>query len=426
MTGSNQTDAIEWLNTDCFCVTVDGAALQSALDADAATRGLYESLRHTHAYLFAHAPIFVSRDNVTAMERLVAAVEAVVAQPGYREAALGWAPAIARYEPGPVGALMGFDFHVTPQGPRLIEINTNAGGAFLNAALARAQIACCAPVLSYLEEPAGADRPQAALFEMFLAEWRRQRGTAPLNRVAIVDGAPAKQYLYPEFLLASQMFREHGVEAVICDPCELQRDPAGLRHDGRLVDLIYNRLTDFALEQSDHAALRDAYVAGSVVVTPNPRAHALYADKRNLALLGDAALLRQWGIDAATIETLQRAIPRTEILDPARGDEFWAARRNLFFKPVSGFGGRATYRGDKLTRKVWSEILQGRYVAQELVPPSERSVRVDGQPVRLKLDLRCYVYDGRVLSVAARLYRGQTTNFRTPGGGFATVFCPAH
>ena len=46
-------------------------------------------------------------------------------------------------------------------------------------------------------------------------------------------------------------------------------------------------------------------------------------------------------------------IPRTRILDPARGDEFWAARRNLFFKPVSGFGSRAAYRGDKLTRKVW-------------------------------------------------------------------------
>jgi hypothetical protein len=77
MPGSNQTDAIEWLNTDCFCVTVDGAALQRALDADAATRGLYESC-HTHAYLFAHAPIFVSRRT---MERLVAAVEAVVARP---------------------------------------------------------------------------------------------------------------------------------------------------------------------------------------------------------------------------------------------------------------------------------------------------------------------------------------------------------
>ena len=29
-------------------------------------------------------------------------------------------------------------------GPRLIEVNTNAGGAFLNALLARAQHACCA------------------------------------------------------------------------------------------------------------------------------------------------------------------------------------------------------------------------------------------------------------------------------------------
>jgi len=33
-----------------------------------------------------------------------------------------------------------------------------------------------------------------------------------------------------------------------------------------------------------------------------------------------------------------------------------------------------------------------------------------------------YVYDAQVQLVAARLYRGQTTNFRTGGGGFAPVF----
>ena len=43
----------------------------------------------------------------------------------------------------------------------------------------------------------------------------------------------------------------------------------------------------------------------------------------------------------------------------------------------------------------------------------------------LKLDVRCYVYAGRIQLVAARLYRGQTTNFRTPNGGFATVFSDA-
>lgn len=40
----------------------------------------------------------------------------------------------------------------------------------------------------------------------------------------------------------------------------------------------------------------------------------------------------------------------------------------------------------------------------------------------MKADIRCYVYNGQIQLVAARLYQGQTTNFRTPGGGFAPVF----
>ena len=38
------------------------------------------------------------------------------------------------------------------------------------------------------------------------------------------------------------------------------------------------------------------------------------------------------------------------------------------------------------------------------------------------VDLRCYTYAGKIQMMAARLYQGQTTNFRTPGGGFAPVF----
>ncbi|HCE08379.1 MAG TPA: hypothetical protein DEQ40_07215, partial [Oxalobacteraceae bacterium] len=43
-------------------------------------------------------------------------------------------------------------------------------------------------------------------------------------------------------------------------------------------------------------------------------------------------------------------------------------------------------------------------------------------PQVLKFDVRNYTYDGAVQWVAARLYQGQTTNFRTPGGGFAPVY----
>jgi len=66
--------------------------------------------------------------------------------------------------------------------------------------------------------------------------------------------------------------------------------------------------------------------------------------------------------------------------------------------------------------------MQGGYVAQKLAVPGERSVCVnDAEATPLKFDVRCYVYDGQLQLVAARLYQGQTTNFRTPGGGFAPV-----
>jgi hypothetical protein len=61
-------------------------------------------------------------------------------------------------------------------------------------------------------------------------------------------------------------------------------------------------------------------------------------------------------------------------------------------------------------------------VAQALVAPGQRIVS-DQLPVQaLKFDVRNYAYGGTVQWLAARLYQGQTTNFRTPGGGFAPVY----
>ncbi len=102
-------------------------------------------------------------------------------------------------------------------------------------------------------------------------------------------------------------------------------------------------------------------------------------------------------------------------------DALWHERRSLFFKPAAGHGSRAAYRGDKLTRRVWAEILAGEYVAQALVPPSERRLSMD---TAMKVDVRNYAYAGKVQLLAARLYQGQTTNMRTAGGGFAPVLTP--
>jgi hypothetical protein len=190
------------------------------------------------------------------------------------------------------------------------------------------------------------------------------------------------------------------------------------------VDLVYNRLTDFALSEPTHAVLHSAWRDDLALITPHPRAHALYADKRNLIPLTDPERLRDIGAQPAVIETLMRGIAHTQLVERAHAETLWAERKRLFFKPAGGYGSKAVYRGDKLTRRVWEEILAGDYVAQELVMPGERQVQVDAETTTLKYDVRCFAYAGKIQLLAARLYQGQATNFRTPGGGFAPVFYP--
>ena len=416
---------IEALNRSCHCLSLDEAALRRGLEADLGRRGLSQAMVETHPHLFAAVPMFVSRAHIDSMARVVAAVEAVVATPHFRRAVLAWAPGIAAFDPGSRGGLLGVDFHLAESGPQLIEINTNPGGALLNAVLGRAHRACCADVAGLALAPMEADAIEQALFEDFMMEWRAQRKDAPLASVAIVDAMPEQQYLYPEFLLYRQLFSRHAIEVTICDPRALTRKDARLWNGNRPIDFVYNRLTDFALQEPAHEALKRAYLAGEVVVSPHPRAHALYADKRNLTLLCNETFLRKTGVADDVVATLLAGIPRTEIMTAENRNALWAKRRDLFFKPAAGYGSKAAYRGDKLTRRVWDEMAQGSYVAQALVAPSERQVADSATARPLKADVRNYAYAGVVKLVAARLYQGQTTNFRTPGGGFAPVFTEA-
>ena len=411
------------LNQDCFCVQVDPAALARALDSELGQPGLHALVRERCPFLFAAQPVFVAPAHLQRMAAVVRAVESVVALPAYREQVLAAAPQTARVgAAGPRGVFFGYDFHLDHGHLGLIEINTNAGGAMLNAALARAQRACCTAMEGLVPSLADVAAFEQAIVAMFREEWRLAGRRGPLATVAIVDEAPGEQYLFPEFLLFQQLFAHHGIRAVVAAPQALQWRAGRLWHEDLAIDLVYNRLTDFYLEQAHAGALREAHACDGVVLTPHPQAHALYADKRHLALFSNAARLQALGVPAATQETLLAHVPHTEVLDPAHADRLWSARRSLFFKPVAGYGGRAAYRGDKLTRRVWQEILQGDYVAQALVAPGQRMVEAQGCPQAMKFDLRAYSYAGAVQWLAARLYQGQTTNFRTPGGGFAPVY----
>ena len=382
--------------------------------------GLSTALADSHPHLFAALPVYLSQEHIAQVERVVSAVHEVVALAAFQSAVLRWAPEIARFDPHSPGGLLGLDFHLTASGPKLIEINTNPGGVLLNALLGQALRSCMPNVV---RSPTSAIEAEQRVLQLMLEEWRLQRGAEALASVVIVDEAPEAQYLYPEFLLFRQLLIRNGIHAAICDPRELTQDGGRLWMGGRSVDMVYNRLTDFSFAQPGHGTIRAAYLAGEVVVSPHPRAHALYADKRNLVLLGDLDFLAQAGASHTAMEILPAAVPRTVMLNADNRHAMWEHRREWFFKPAAGFGSKASYRGDKLTRRVWGEIATGTYIAQEMVAPSARHVGVDSAP--LKTDIRCYAYQGQPLLYAARLYRGQTTNFRTPGGGFAPVLTSA-
>ena len=412
----------EQLNSRCHCVSLDRDAIRAELWRRQDDLDLYRMIIEERPHLFAESAVFVSDTYIERQRDIIAAVESVIALPAYQQRVLAYAPGSAQFIPKAHGVFFGYDFHLSAEGPQLIEINTNAGGALLNAIMARTQRGCFN--LTETEIPADntpINNAEQAFIEMFLEEWQAERGQQPLCSIAIVDENPQTQYMLPEFLLFKKLFEQNNINTVICDPSELAYKGGALWHRNLRIDLVYNRLTDFGLEAAALKSICDAYLAEAVVVTPHPRAHALYADKRNLTLLTDEAALRDMGVDAKTRAILVAGIAHTVCVHPDNAETLWTARKQLFFKPAKGYGSKAAYRGDKLTRRVFGEILRSDYVAQKLVQPSERQLEVENKIVDFKVDIRMYVYKGRTQLISARLYQGQTTNFRTPGGGFAQV-----
>lgn len=417
------------LNQDCACFSLDVDALRQALHADSVLAEWWPHWQDTHAHLFSNNGLFISRAQLQAMQQAVQVLHDTMTSPAWQAHALAHSPDLAHMAQGPQGVFMGYDFHLTESGPRLIEVNTNAGGAMLSLAAARAQRACCDAARDWMHSPTGLEGLEQRWLDMFAREWAAQRPTEPfvatqgaVRTLAIVDEDPQGQYLYPEFLLFQDLFRHAGIDAVIAAPQDLHLANGQLQHQGRRIDMVYLRLTDFDLSHPEHAHLQQAWASGACVFTPGPQTHALHANKRHLVALSDPDFLHCIGVSEASRAVLAQVVPPTLLLTPHNAEQLWAERKRYFFKPLAGYGSKAAYRGDKLTTKTWAQLQQSAYVAQEIVAPSQRVVTVQDQRKALKADVRAYAYAGEVQLFTARLYDGQTTNFRSDGGGFAPVF----
>ncbi len=329
----------------------------------------------------------------------------------------------ARWDPGSFGAFMGYDFHVTPSGPRLIEINTNAGGVLVNGfrsvaicAAARFDWLCCDP-------PPAADVEQK-IMDVFRAEMTAAGFRRPLQSVAIADERPTEQFLYPEFLLFADLLARYGIRARVCDTRELRRLSHGrIGLPGEPIDLVYWRDCDFRLASPRAATLREAYLKGQVVLTPSPREHHLLADKRRLQILSSFDLLRSLGVTREDASFLASVVPETRPLRLFPVEEAWGTRASWVFKPAAAFGSKGVFRGDKVSKRRLEEIYAhaDNFVAQRRVEPASVAVETALGTRQMKFDIRAYAYRDEVLFLGARVYEGQVTNFRTPGGGFAAI-----
>jgi len=333
------------------------------------------------------------------------------------------ADVVARTESGAFGVFMGYDFHLTESGPRLIEVNTNAGGALLNGLHTAAT--CEPEKLEWLCcDPPPVEDVEATIVRSFRSELESARGAgAKLANVAIVDERPAEQFLRSEFELFVGLFARHGIHAQCADTRELVRSPGGgIALNGRPIDLVYLRDTDFQLSQARTAILRDAYLAGEVVVTPSPREHHLLADKRRLEIFSSRGRLESLGVDPGDARFLVEVVPETRRLDSMPLDEIWAARRDWVFKPAASFGSKAVYRGDKISKKKLAEIhADPDFLAQRRVAPGTTPVVTPEGEREMKFDVRAYAYREEIFLLGARVYEGQVTNMRSPGGGFSAI-----
>ncbi|MEO5332795.1 MAG: hypothetical protein H7839_12290 [Magnetococcus sp. YQC-5] len=343
--------------------------------------------------------------------------------PAWEEVISPGLPTTARFDPGHEAVMMGYDFHLTPQGPGLIEVNTNAGGGLM---------AYCAQNPCF---PAGPrfpdaihdpnDRHQDRLLNTFAQEiscFSQGLKRWP-DTMVILDEAPERQFLYPEMCAFATLFRQRGSEVLIVGPEALEMGVEGVFHQGRRVEMIYNRHCDFYLESDVLAGLAAAWLNQQVCVTPNPRQYGMLADKRRLIAWSDPLVLQRLGLTQEEIAFMTRLVPKTRFLADLDKNRVWAERNQWVFKPSIGFGSRGVLLGNKISRTRFNELDPAWTLVQQYIPPSMTDVA--GQ--LMKTDIRLFFYRDQLLGVAARVYRGQVTNFQLPGNGFVPVrIIPPH
>jgi uncharacterized circularly permuted ATP-grasp superfamily protein len=406
-------------------ITFDGAPMPTLLRPELVARRDWNELRRAGGRLLELAARVARQAFAGDVGRLCAFL-------GTPAAEVPW----VSLDPGePDVVLSRLDAFLTQDGPRFIEINSDAPAGFgYSDAMAAAfrelplfQAFAGRRVVSY--EPS--DR---ALVDAVLGEWRRWGG-AGSPRIAIVDWEDVKTRADQEIL--RRRFVDRGFACALADPRELSfRDGRLLAPSGQ-VDLVYRRavLSEVVAKQDEVREFLAAYASGRVPFVNTFRCR-LSEDKAFFALLTDEAFSGLMTAEERAF--VERLVPWTRKVEERRtrraGGEVDLVphvledRRRLVLKPAHGYGGKSVLVGDETESRAWEAAVRRAlgepWVVQERVSiPEEPFPVFDGGRLTfapLKVNTNPFYVRGRESGAVTRCSSSSVINVSAGGGSVPT------
>jgi hypothetical protein len=346
--------------------------------------------------LATQTPIDIAHDDFQTMLRFARSIDELQTNPTYIQTLASKLPDTASVVPKQPSILMGYDFHLTDDGSKLIEINNNAGGLWERD---DGWIPQC-------EHKEMQGELTARLLQMFAKDWQH---------IAIMDEDIAQQYMLPEMKAYAKLLEQDGRKVSLVSPENLTLKDGGLYLGDAKVDMIYNRHTDFYLDSAPMQSIRQAYMAEQVALNPYPRSYALIGDKNRMVDWWRDEFLSFLPKDAVAL--IRQVVPETHVLAECDLEKAWANRKQWVFKPAARHGGKGVLLGKGMSRKRFDALDKKTTVMQKLVPASK--VELGGKS--FKFDIRLYMYGTQLIAMAGRVWNGQITNFREEGSGWAPI-----
>jgi uncharacterized circularly permuted ATP-grasp superfamily protein len=326
------------------------------------------------------------------------------------------------------------DAFLTPEGPRFIEVNSDAPAGF-GYSDRMARLFEELPVFRAFARsfPVSYRASTEALMRAVLAQGRGKTGPP---RIAIVDWAEVRTL--PDQEILREAFLSRGVECVLVDPREMEISGGRLHAAGAPVDLVYERavLSELVAREDEVRAYLEAYEGGLCPFVNSFRCR-LTEDKAFLAILTDEAFAPLVSEDER--ELLTRVLPWTRRVAERRtvkdGREvdlvpfILANRDELVLKPAHDHGGRSVFLGSETPAGEWEAAaraaLDAPWVVQERVGIPEEPFPVLDESgelafVSLKVNVNPFYVAGEEAGAVTRASSSSVINVSAGGGSVPT------